>query len=62
MSGDDDGNKVPLWPFALIALAGAMYAGVQLALNVWRSWLLAAAIVAAGFAVFWLLWPQEWRD
>ncbi len=51
------GGGTPLWPFALIGLAGAVYVGVQLAVNVWKSWLLAGSIVAAGMALFWAIWP-----
>jgi len=47
----------PLWPFALIALAGTVYLGLHLAVDVWRSWLLAGAVLAAGMAAFWVIWP-----
>ncbi len=63
-----DGGKgkghggTPLWPFLLIALAGSVYLGVQFAVNLWHSWLLAGAIVAAGMALFWLIWPGNDDD
>ncbi len=53
----EDGGGTPLWPFALIGLAAAVYVGVQLAVNIWKSWLLAGSIVAAGMALFWAIWP-----
>ena len=53
------GGGAPLWPFALIGLAGAVFVGLNLAVTVWKSWLLAGAILAAGMAAFWLIWPGE---
>ncbi len=49
----------PLWPFALIALAGAVYLGLRMAVSVWHSWLLAGAVLAAGMAAFWAIWPGD---
>ncbi len=36
----------------LVALAALVYVGVLVALAVWRSWLLAGAVMAAGIALF----------
>ncbi len=53
------GNGAPVWPFALIGLAGAVFIGLNLVLRIWHSWLLAGAVLAAGMALFWLIWPGE---
>ena len=57
--GGGQGGRTPVWPFALIGLAGAVFVGLNLAVTVWKSWLLAGAILAAGMAAFWLIWPGE---
>ncbi len=49
----------PLWPFLLIGLAGAVFVGLNLAVSVWKSWTLAGAVLAAGMALFWLIWPGD---
>lgn len=52
-------ESAPLWPFLLIGLAGAVFTGLNLAVSVWKSWTLAGAVLAAGMALFWLIWPGE---
>ncbi len=42
----------------LVGLAGAAYLGVQFALAYWKSWLLAASIVAFAIALYFLIWPS----
>ncbi|HHN72968.1 MAG TPA: hypothetical protein ENK13_02660 [Thermopetrobacter sp.] len=54
----DETRRTPLRPFLLIALAGAVYIGLELAVTVWKSWLAAGAVVAFGMALFWLIWPE----
>ena len=41
----------------LVGLAGAAYVGVEFALGYWKSWLLAASIVALAIALYFLIWP-----
>ena len=49
------GRKDTPWrPFALIGLAGAAFMGVQGAVIIWKSWLLAGAVLAGALAVFFL--------
>ncbi len=56
------GGRTPAWPFFLIGLAGAVFVGLNLAVTVWKSWLLAGAVLAAGMALFWLIWPGGGRE
>ena len=45
----------------LVGLVGAAYVGVQFALGHWKSWLLAASIVAFAIALYFLIWPSSDR-
>ncbi len=47
---------------ALVAIAGGAYLGLQIALNVWKSWLLAGSVVALAFALLWLVFPDTSDD
>ena len=42
----------------LVGLLGAAYLGVTLALAYWKSWLLAASIIAFAIALYFLIWPM----
>ncbi len=46
----------------LVGLLGATYLGVQFALGYWKSWLLAAAIIALAIALYFLVWPMPEDD
>ncbi len=45
-----------------MGLLGATYLGVQFALGYWKSWLLAAAIIAFAIALYFLIWPMAEDD
>ncbi len=52
----------PLRPFLLIGLAAAVYLGLEIVVFVYKSWLLAGAVLAAGMAAFWAIWPAADED
>jgi hypothetical protein len=51
-------GQAPIRPFLLIALAGAVYIGLNVAVTVWKSWLLAGAVLSLGMMFFWMIWPD----
>ena len=54
----DPGELTSLRIALLVGLAGAAYLGVELALGYWKSWLLAASIIAFAIALYFLVWPM----
>ncbi len=55
----DPREKLGLRIALLVGLAGAAYVGVQFALGYWKSWLLAASIIALAIALYFLVWPSD---
>ena len=65
MSGKDNRDpreSLGLRIALLVGLAGAAYVGVQFALGYFRSWLLAASIIAFAIALYFLIWPSSGED
>ena len=58
-NGDGRGEWRSLRMALLVGLAAVAYVGVELALGYWRSWLLAASIVAFAIALYFLIWPSS---
>jgi len=58
----DPGELNSLRIALLVGLLGATYLGVQFALGYWKSWLLAAAIIALAIALYFLIWPMPEDD
>ena len=58
----DGAVRTPLRPFLLIGLAAVVYLGLEIVVFVYKSWLLAGAVLAAGMAAFWAIWPATDED
>ncbi len=58
----DGETRTPLRPFLLIGLAALVYLGLEFVVFVYKSWLLAGAVLAAGMAAFWAIWPAVDED
>ncbi len=58
----DPGEPTSLRIALLVGLLGAAYLGVELALGYWKSWLLAASIIAFAIALYFLVWPMPGDD
>ena len=58
----DPGERNSLRIALLVGLAGAAYLGVEFALGYFKSWLLAASIIAFAIALYFLIWPMPEDD
>ncbi len=58
----DPGELNSLRIALLVGLLGAAYLGVEFALGYWKSWLLAASIIAFAIALYFLIWPMAEDD
>ena len=58
----DPGERSSLRIALLVGLLGTAYVGVEFALGYWKSWLLAASIVAFAIALYFLIWPMAEDD